>query len=98
MAELYYRPQARLDLKQVYRHIAEANATAASVLVRLIDTKARLIAQSPHIGQGVPELAVSLRRFPVGDYLIFYEATASGIEVVRILHGARDIETILRDS
>ena len=98
MAELHYRPQARLDLKHVYRHIAEANPTAAAVLVRLIDTKARLLAGSPHIGQGVPDLAASLRRFPVGDYLIFYEVTASGIEVVRVLHGARDIETLLRDS
>jgi toxin ParE1/3/4 len=98
MAELCYRPQARLDLKQVYRHMAEANPTAAAVLVRLIDTKARLIVQSPHIGQGIPELGASLRRFPVGDYLIFYEVTTSGIEVVRILHGARDLETIFRDS
>jgi toxin ParE1/3/4 len=98
MAELHYRPQARLDLKQVYRHIAEANPTAASSIVRIIDAKARLLAASPHIGQGVPDLAAGLRRFPVGDYLIFYEVTASGIEVVRVLHGARNIETLFLDS
>ena len=98
MAELHYRPQARIDLKHVYRHIAEANPAAAEILIRLINTKARLLAESPHIGQGVSDLAVSLRRFPVSNYLIFYEATASGIEVVRILHGARDIDAMFHDS
>jgi toxin ParE1/3/4 len=66
-------------------------------MVRLIDAKARLLAQSPHIGQGVPDLAANLRRFPVGAYLIFYEGGAGGTDVVRILHGARDIEAIFRD-
>ena len=43
-----------------------------------------------------PEL-VDLRVFPISgfeNYLIFYRPVSDGIEVVRVLHGARDIESI----
>jgi toxin ParE1/3/4 len=29
----------------------------------------------------------------VGNYLIFYRPISDGIEIVRVLHGARDIPT-----
>ena len=43
-----------------------------------------------------PDLA-AIRRFAIKgfeNYLIFYLPTKEGIEVVRIIHGSRDIETI----
>jgi toxin ParE1/3/4 len=33
-----------------------------------------------------------LRSFPVGRYVIFYLAIPGGVQIVRVLHGARDIE------
>jgi toxin ParE1/3/4 len=44
-----------------------------------------------------PELT-GVRFFPVTryrNYLVFYRPTATGIEVLRVLHGAQDIERIL---
>jgi toxin ParE1/3/4 len=35
----------------------------------------------------------SIREFP--SVLIFYRPSGHGIEVIRVLHGARDIEAIL---
>jgi len=38
------------------------------------------------------------RRWPVKDFenwLIFYQATRHGVEVVHVIHGARDIEALL---
>jgi toxin ParE1/3/4 len=32
--------------------------------------------------------------WPVGKYLILYRAAADGIEVVRVVHGARDLERV----
>ena len=43
------------------------------------------------------ELAPFLRSFPVKNYLIFYRPIDEGIEIVRILHGSQDIETIFPD-
>jgi toxin ParE1/3/4 len=94
---LRYRPEARLDLKDIYHHVAEANPSAAAAVVRLIHAKAQLFSDSPRIGQAVPDLAADLRRFPVENYLIFYRQVDAGIDTVRVLHTARDIESLFRD-
>ena len=64
---------------------------AADRLVIHLDATLNIIATSPHMGRKVEELAPNLRSFPVGNYLIFYRPMADGIELIRILHGARDI-------
>ena len=46
-----------------------------------------------------PALA-GVRFFPVSrfrNYLVFYRPVADGIEVIRVVHGARDIDTIFRE-
>ena len=34
---------------------------------------------------------MSIRSFAVGNYIIFYEALPNGADIVRVLHGARDV-------
>lgn len=50
------------------------------------------------MGQGREELAVQLRSFPVGTYLIFYRIMDEGIEIARIIHSSQDIEQIFQDT
>ncbi len=94
---LLYLSEARRDLEEIYRHIADANPRAAEALIRSIHTKAELLAELPHIGRSVHHLEPNLRRFPVGNYLIFYRHVDPRIEIVRVLHGARDIESLFLD-
>jgi len=94
MGKVAYRPKARHDLKEVYRYIAEFNPRAAAATLRNINAKAELLAASPQMGQAAHELAANLRRFPVGNFLIFYAPTDHGIDVIRVLHGARDIDAL----
>jgi len=37
------------------------------------------------------ELAADLRSFPVGRYVIYYRSLPNGVEIVRVLHSARDL-------
>ena len=48
------------------------------------------------MGRVRSELAPELRSFPVGRYVVFYLPCPDGIDIVRVLHGARDIETVLQ--
>jgi toxin ParE1/3/4 len=50
------------------------------------------------MGRLYPELAADLRGFPADDYIIFYREVSEGIEIVRVLHGARDIQAVFHDS
>ena len=42
------------------------------------------------------ELAEGLRSFAVGRYVIFYRPISEGVEIVRVLHGSRDIDAIFQ--
>jgi toxin ParE1/3/4 len=46
------------------------------------------------IGRARPELFADLRSLPFGRYVIFYLPRKRGIEVVRVLHGARDLKSL----
>jgi len=44
----------------------------------------------PFAGQSRIDLALNLRFFPAGTYLIFYRPIEDGVEIVRVIHGSRD--------
>ena len=84
-------------------YLAERSEQAARRFrVQVESTFARLL-NSPAIGTSYePEDPTygELRHFPIAKfpkYLAFYRPVADGIEVVRVLHGARDVASILAD-
>jgi len=50
------------------------------------------ICRHPGIGRERQELASRIRSFPHHPYVIFYQVSSNCIEIVRILHGARDVD------
>jgi len=81
----------------IWFYIALDNVVAADNLLDDIDSSCQLLAMQPQAGRLRPELAPELRSFPVGRYVVFYQPQDDGIEVVRVLHSARDIESISED-
>ena len=90
-------PQAQEDLLEIWLRIAQDSPLHADHFLDFLDEKMRLLATSPRLGRLYPELADGLRGFPANDYMVFYREASQGIEVVRVLHGARDIATLFQD-
>jgi toxin ParE1/3/4 len=57
----------------------------------------RQLAQFPRMGRMRFNLAANLRSFPVKKFVIFYRPLDDTVEIVRILYGARDIESIFQN-
>jgi len=91
MSRCQFTLQASRDLDEIYDYIAQDNPNAAASWVGLLKQKCRTLARNPAIGRQREELMPSLRSFPVGSYVIFYRISQTGVEVIRVLHGARDI-------
>jgi len=91
------RPQAEDDLAEIWAYIAEGRPDYADAFIGRIDREFRLLARNPGIGRARPELSDRLRSLPVGRYVIYYVPHKNGIEVVRVLHGARDLESLFED-
>jgi toxin ParE1/3/4 len=96
MSRYRFTPTARRDLKDIKNYIAEQSVPAAFRFVDDVVQKCEALAQFPEMGRLWADLDPPLRSFPVGSYLIFYRPTAGGIQIVRIISGYRDIDTIFQ--
>jgi len=95
---IFKRPQALQDLAEIWTYIADDSPDHADIFADLVDDKFQTLARQPSMGRVRTELGADLRSFAVGRYVIFYLPLKNGIEIVRVLHGARDIEAIFQDS
>ncbi|WP_439546927.1 type II toxin-antitoxin system RelE/ParE family toxin [Sandarakinorhabdus sp.] len=85
------RPAAEKDLLDIWRHVAADNPDAADRLLDRFDAALQMLADNPFAGSPRPELGQALRSFVVGRYVLFHAVVSDGIELVRVIHGARDI-------
>jgi len=86
------RPLAFEYIADIWTYIAEDSESRADAFIDSIDSKFHDLAASPHIGRSRTELLPGLSSFPFGRYIIFYFIIPGGIEIVRVLHSARDID------
>lgn len=92
------RPKALGDLAQIWDYIADDSEEPADAFIATIDAKFQTLSQHPAMGRRREELAPALRSFPVGGrYLIFYVPLTNGVDIVRVLHGSRDLAALFED-
>jgi toxin ParE1/3/4 len=94
VTKVLLKPQAEADLIEIWTYIAQESPARADRLLDEIDEKSQTLAQSPFIGKARDELGPHIRSFPIGNYVLFYQRIKDGIEIIRVLHGARDIEAL----
>ncbi len=97
------RPRAIADLIEHYAYIARDKVEPADRFLRQAEKTFELIARFPGIGRAWesrrPRLA-GVRVYPIPrfrNYLVFYRPTKEGVEVLTVLHGARDLDAALDD-
>jgi len=91
MVKVFFTEQAKLDLKDIAEYIALDNKSVALAYIKMLQGKCRKLADTPKIGVQYGEL----RKFPVGNYLIFYREKKNRVEIVRVLHANRDISILI---
>jgi toxin ParE1/3/4 len=95
-------PQARIlrsaldDLDVIWLYIARDNINAAERVVGDIEAAADRLAQMPGIGRRRDELQPGLLSYPLGNYILFYCRTSTGIDLLHVYHGARNIEELFK--
>ena len=94
MSRYQLTKEADNDLLEIWLHISQDDFDAAeSVLAEMLG-KFEILAAHPKLGRLRPELAPTIRSFPAGRYILFYRDIRGGVEIIRVLHGARDIDSI----
>lgn len=92
MARVTLRPQAEADLQENLEYIALDSLAAADKWVDELGERMKLWATQPQMGRARDELAPGIRSLAFGRYVVFYTPLSDGIDVVRVMHGSRDID------
>ena len=92
------------DLAEVADFIGKSDHTAGLRFLSAAKNTLATLAQMPGMGalwESDDERLHDIRVWRIRGfkkYLIFYRTYANRLEIVRILHGARDIEEIIKDT
>jgi toxin ParE1/3/4 len=103
MSEVSKRPQVIRDLIEIATYIAEDNLDASDRFLAAAEATFNQLAKMPQIGKlcqfSNPMLAGIRQQAIKGfkKYFVFYRPIDSGLEILRVIHSARDIEAILGD-
>jgi toxin ParE1/3/4 len=91
-SRLLWAPPADQDLLDIWAYYAsEASEDVADNIVEQIVAVARRVHGLPMSGRPRHDLQAGLRAVLAQPYVIFYRMTDADVEIVRVLHGRRDI-------
>lgn len=96
MAGPVYSPLAERDLLEIATYIARDKPQAARKFVQMLRDRCRFIAKHRGFGSARPLLTGgALRSHVLGNYVIYFRRLEAVVEIVRILHAARDHDALL---
>jgi len=93
-------PQALDDLDAIWLYIAEDRPDAADRVIAAAYRACGRLAEHPELGpvRRFPgNEPADIRFFPLPgspNYLVFYRVTPGAVEILRVLHGAQDIDEL----
>jgi len=94
--KVIFAPAAKLDLLNIGEQIRPQNPSRAISFVDELIDHCLTLADLPRRHPLVPRYEQEgIRRCAHGNYLIFYRVRTDAVDIVHILHGAMDYESML---
>ena len=98
MSDFVLTPTAKGDLLKILEYLEGDNPNAILKVVDALDDAMQLLADNPGIGHLRPDLTPQDVRFwSVFKYLVIYRPDTKPLEIVRVLHGRRDVRRLLEE-
>jgi len=94
MREPLFSPMAVEDLDGILEYVARDKPAAAAQFLETLKEKCNTLARFPLLGASRDNLAERLRVFSVGNYAIYYRPEGETVRIERVLHGARDADSL----
>lgn len=91
MAAVFFTRQAREDLIDIWLHIAADDPGAADRVLDRLELAAMNLTDNPRMGPARDDIRRGLRYLVSSTFLILYQVVEGGVEIVRVVHGRRDL-------
>lgn len=94
MKAVNFSPASREDLRAIALYIADDNPNRAESFVAELEAHTARIAERPLSFPAKDEISKGLRGAIYGRYIILFRDLADEVRIVRVLHGARDMQRL----
>jgi toxin ParE1/3/4 len=90
-------PQAEEDLDSIWYYVATDSASVeiADRLVDSLTSRFLLLSRHPYVGRSrATEFGPGTRSLAVSEYVIVYTIDEDSVQILRVVHGRRDLESM----
>lgn len=94
MKRLVFMPAARNDLMAIGTYIADDDPVRAESFVAELEATARQTAERPRSFPARDDISAGLRAAVHGRYMLLFRELEDEVRIVRVVHGARDLQRI----
>ena len=91
MSSIRKTPDAKTDLVDIWYYIADDSPENADRFLKRLEAKSLTLADMPNMGQRCPDIGPEVRSFVFQHYTIYYRPLDNTVQIVRVLHQARDL-------
>jgi toxin ParE1/3/4 len=90
-------PEAQAHVDEIGAFIAEDSLEAALKVYDALEKSYEQLARMPEMGHTREDLTDrALKFWSVYSYLVVYDPASDPLQIIAVLHGARDVERVLR--
>jgi toxin ParE1/3/4 len=82
------------DLEEIINYFSSRNIEAGERFINQFEKKCKNLANFPNMGRSYDDIKPSLRGLSLAGYIIFYRIIDDGIEIIRVVSGYRDLESL----
>jgi toxin ParE1/3/4 len=90
-------PEASRDLSEIIDYFVSRNIDAGDRFVDEFDKKCKYLANFPNMGRSYGNVKADLRGVPLDSYIVLYRVIDNGIEIVRVVSGYRNLESLFAE-
>jgi toxin ParE1/3/4 len=89
---------AACTARSIEAYISSDNPAAADRFLAVLTDRFKVLADMPRIGRRRDKFASGVRSISEGNYVILYRVKNDAMEILRVLHGARDPERVISET
>ena len=97
MSHYIISPSASRDLNSIADYFLTRNLEAGEKLFQEFNKKCRNLAKFPNLGRSYAQIKPFLRGLPLDGYIILYRVFEDGVEILRVVSGRQDLESLFSE-
>lgn len=98
MSLYFVAPEASQDLDEISNYFLSRNLEAGERWFQAFNQKCQQLVQFPMMAKSYSTIRFDLRGVPLDGFILLYRVKNDLVEIMRVVSGRRDLDTLFSDS